>query len=272
MWIGYLQYAPIRGALKENLALLRRLLESELSRRHVDLLVLPELCNSGYNLKTRERTLAAAEPVQDSRFIDALADICRRHKLHIVSGFNERDGERCYNSAVLIGPSGYLGRYRKLHLFLNEKDLFEPGDVGLPVFDIGLCKLGMLVCFDWMFPEAWRILALKGADVICHPSNLVLPGFCQKAVPVHALVNRIFAITGNRIGSEEELTFTGLSTIAGPKGDVLLQGPQAEVHFGACEIDPTRARDKRITARNDAFLDRRPDLYDALSAPQAARS
>src|SRR5688572_23423319 len=118
MWIGYLQYAPIRGAAKENLAVLGELLERQLSRARVDLLVLPELSNSGYQLKTRERALAAAEPVEDSRFIDHLADICRRYSLHMVSGFNERVGERCYNSAVLIGPSGYIGRYRKLHLFL----------------------------------------------------------------------------------------------------------------------------------------------------------
>ena len=127
----------------------------------------------------------------------------------MVSGLNERDGDRLYNSAVLVGPEGYVGRYRKLHLFMNEKDYFQPGDAGLPVFDIGACKVGMLVCFDWQFPEAWRVLALKGADVICHPANLVLPGLAQRAVPIHALTNRVYVVTGNRTGTEGGLDLHG---------------------------------------------------------------
>ena len=147
---------------------------------------------------------------------------------------------------------------------MNEKDYFEPGDVGLPVFDIGVCKLGMLVCFDWIFPEVWRILALKGVDVICHPSNLVLPGFAQRSVPIHALTNRVYVVTANRIGMEGDLVFTGLSMIANPKGDVLVQALQMEEEVGIVDVDVGLARDKMITARNDIFADRRPNDYAFL--------
>ena len=180
-------------------------------------------------------------------------------------GFNERHNALLYNSAILIGPKGYIGKYRKLHLFMNEKDYFKPGDVGLPVFDIGLCKIGMLVCFDWIFPEVWRILALKGAEIICHPSNLILPGFAQKAVPIHALTNRVYIVTANRIGTEGDLSFTGLSTIADPKGEILVQASQAEEEVGIKDIDITMARDKMITHRNDVFSDRRPGEYSLLT-------
>jgi predicted amidohydrolase len=110
----------------------------------------------------------------------------------------------------------------------------------------------------------WRILALKGVDIICHPSNLVLPGLAQSAVPIHALTNRIFVVTANRIGAERDLLFTGLSTIADPRGTVLLQASPLEEEVGIVEIDPGLARDKSITARNDVLCDRRPDEYSLL--------
>jgi predicted amidohydrolase len=230
-----------------------------------DLVVLPELCNSGYNFASPQQAWATSEPLDESIFLQFLEAQCQRYNLHIVSGFNERDGDRLYNSAVLVGPLGYVGRYRKLHLFMNEKDFFEPGDVGLPVFDLGHCRVGMLVCFDWLFPEVWRILALKGADIICHPSNLVLPGLAQRAVPIHALANRVYVVTANRVGSEGNLLFTGLSTIASPGGGVLVQASPSEEEAGLAQIDISLARDKNITPRNNVVTDRRPEEYSFLA-------
>ena len=124
--------------------------------------------------------------------------------------------------------------------------------------------LTLLVCFDWQFPEVWRILALQGADVICHPSNLVLPGLAQRAVPIHALTNRVYTVTANRVGVEGDLRFTGLSTIAGPRGDVLCQASPTEEEVGLVEVDLTLARDKAVTPRNHIFADRRPAEYTLL--------
>ncbi len=258
MKIGFIQLAPVLGDVRATIQKIDQLLHGcEIA----DILVLPELCNSGYNFVSHEQAYETSEEIENSIFIQFLEEKCSQLNLYLVSGFNERHKEVLYNSAVLIGPSGYIGRYRKLHLFMNEKDYFTPGNTGLPIYDIGLCKIGMLVCFDWVFPEVWRTLALKGAEIICHPSNLVLPGIAQKTVPIHALTNRVYTVTANRIGTERELSFTGLSTIANPTGDILIQASQKEEEVEVADVDITVARDKMITERNDIFADRRPEQY-----------
>lgn len=259
MRIGFVQLAPVLGNRQTTIARLDRLFASVGA---ADLLVLPELCNSGYHFSSRQQAWETSEEISDSVFVRYLESVCAARNLYLVSGLNERDGGDLYNSAVLVGPRGYVGRYRKLHLFMDEKDYFRPGD-GLPVLDIGACRVGMLVCFDWIFPEAWRILALKGADVVCHPANLVLP-FAQRAVPVHALTNRFYTVTANRVGQEGDLVFTGCSTIADIQGNVLLQASESEERVGVVDVDVALARDKRITPRNDVLRDRRTDQYELL--------
>ncbi len=261
MRVGFIQFAPVLGDVSASI----EKLDAHLTRAvDADLWVLPELCNSGYNFTSWSQAWQTAEEIGSGPFVGYLTSICRERGCYVVSGLNERAGDRLYNTAVLVGPEGVVGHYRKLHLFLHEKDFFEPGDAGLPVFDIGLCRVGMLVCFDWLFPEVWRILALEGADLICHPSNLVLPGLAQRAVPIRALTNRVYVVTANRIGTEGDLTFTGQSTLAGPRGEILLQASPSEEEIGVIDLDVSLARDKRITARNHIFGDRRPDLYSSL--------
>ncbi|HWR82504.1 MAG TPA: nitrilase-related carbon-nitrogen hydrolase [Candidatus Deferrimicrobium sp.] len=261
MKVGFVQLAPVLRDLQATIRTIEALIPAT---GPADLLVLPELCNSGYDFRSAKEAWDCSESVKDSVFIRYLESLSAKRHCHIVSGFNERDGDRLYNSAVLVGPDGYIGAYRKLHLFLNEKDLFTPGDIGLPVFDIGLCKIGITICFDWIFPEIWRILALEGADLICHPSNLVIPGLAQRAVPIHALTNRVFVITANRIGTEGELTFTGRSIIADPRGAVLIEASGASEKVGIVDIDIELARDKMMTPRNHLLADRRPEEYRRL--------
>ena len=261
MKIAIVQFAPVLSNLKTTLQVLTPLLSKT---KAAELIVLPELCNSGYNFRSKKHAWESAEEISKSKFIDFCCEAARKYNQYIVSGFNEKDNNDLYNTSVLIGPQGYIGRYRKLHLFMKEKDFFKPGNEGLPVFDIGICKLGMLVCFDWMFPEAWRVLALNGADVIAHPSNLVLPGYAQSAVPVHALINKVFIITTNRIGTEANLTFTGMSTIADPSGKVLFQASKDKEEIGLEDIDISKSRNKWITPRNHALQDRRIDFYSEL--------
>ena len=265
MKIGLIQMNPVLGDTDANIAKIDTLLKDT---READLVVLPELCHCGYNFDSKQQAFDTSENISDSRYIEFLTERCRRYEQHIVSGLNERDSDRLYNSAVLVGPEGVTGTYRKLHLFYNEKDFFAPGDKGLPVFDIGSCKIGMLICFDWIFPEAWRVLALGGADIVCHPANLVIPELCQRAVPVHAVTNRIFVVTANRIGVEGDLTFTGRSTIAGPKAEVLFQASADKEETKTLAIDIALARDKNATPRNNLFEDRRPDQYAAVTAPR----
>ena len=257
---AFIQFAPYLGDLNKTIILLDKLIDKSKS---ADLLVLPELANSGYNFNSKEQAFQLAESINNSKFIRFLHDKCRRHDLYIVSGFNENDNGKLYNSAVLIGPNGYIGKYRKIHLFMNEKDIFSRGNLGFPVFDIGFCKIGMLVCFDHFFPEAWRILALKGAEVICHPSNLITK-YAQKVVPVHALINRVFVITANRIGKEKELEFTGKSIIVNTVGEILYQAHEDAEDICIIEIDPGISKDKMITPGNHILNDRIPEEYSEL--------
>jgi predicted amidohydrolase len=263
MRLAAIQFAPALHDLHATLGALQPHLDAACE---ADLIVLPELCNSGYNLPDRPTALAAAEPVAASAFLDHLAAFCAQHHCEIVTGFCEREREALYNSAVLVDANGPVETYRKLHLFMNEKDFFTPGDRGLPVVERPYGRVGMQVCFDWAFPEAWRALAMQGADIIAHPSNLVLPGRCQRAIPIHAMLNRVFIITGNRIGTEGALTFTGQSIIASPAGEVLAEAAQDNACVITAVIDPNAAHDKMLTPRNHAFDDRRADVYGSAGA------
>lgn len=229
-----------------------------------DLFILPELANSGYNFENINAAKAAAESVDSSPFLNAMIELARTKNALIATGFCERDAGKLYNSSALVGPKGIIGTYRKLHLFLNEKKLFSAGNQGLPVFETDLGKIGMLICFDWMFPEAWRKLALKGAQLIAHPSNLVLP-YCQSVVPSYALVNRCFIATANRTGSEKDLTFSGQSILANPNGEVILKASSDKSQVLSAEIDLSLSDNKFITEMNNAFDDRRIDVYGNLN-------
>ncbi|HKW85526.1 MAG TPA: nitrilase-related carbon-nitrogen hydrolase, partial [Nitrospiraceae bacterium] len=171
------------------------------------------------------------------------------------------------NSAVLVSPSGLLGVYRKAHLFYEETLFFSPGETGFQVWDIGSAKVGVMICFDWFYPEAARTLALKGAEILCHPSNLVLP-HCPDAMVTRCLENRVFCITANRIGFEERggkdrLTYIGNSEIVTPRGRILHRAPLDQEQLTILEIDPTEARNKSLNPYNDLLRDRRKHLYEA---------
>lgn len=260
MKVSFVQFQPLLGKPDETIERLQKLLPQTSGS---DLIVLPELANSGYNFISREQAYELSEEIEKSRFLSYLEQWSKETGVYIVTGINEREKGLLYNSSVLIGPDNIIGKYRKIHLFMNEKDIFEPGNFGLPVFKIENYNLGMLICFDYLFPEIWRILALKGADIICHPSNLVTP-YGQKVVPSHCIINRIFAITANRIGTEGNITFSGGSIICSPEGENLATGPENNECVGTVEIDIAQARNKWITERNHAINDRRPDQYSGL--------
>ncbi len=261
MKAGFLQTDPVFGRIEENV---ERAVEM-LSAMDSDLVVLPELFNTGYQFTSRDEALGLAEEVPGGFTTKRLLSAAASQKKIIVAGVAEREGEKVYNSAVLISPGGLMGLYRKAHLFSREKEFFSPGDTPFEVFEVMGLRLGMMICFDWIFPEAARTLALKGADIICHPSNLVLP-YCPDAMITRSIENRVFSITANRVGREERiegepLTFIGSSRIISPSGTVLLSAANAGPECGVVEINPLEARDKKITAANDLFKDRRTDLF-----------
>ncbi len=260
MKIALVQTEPIFGDLEGNL----QVVSDVLADCRADLCILPELAFTGYQFRDAEELGGLAES-RDGRQVRALRSMARQTGGALVAGFAEVDQGRFYNSAVLVDASGLLGIYRKVHLFDREKELFTPGDMGFPVFEYRGVVVGLMICFDWLFPEAARSLALAGAQVIVHPANLVLP-YCQDAMVTRALENRVFVATANRVGIEERLdgerlVFSGKSRLVGPDGTVLLDAPQGRTGLFSAEIDPARADDKAITSRNHVLADRRTEQY-----------
>ncbi len=261
MKLTVVQFQPKLLDVQGNVARLLSILENVDS----DLVVLPELVSSGYVFGSRAEVFGVAESVGEGHTYQSFAELARKRNTSIVYGFPERSGEVVYNSSVLINPDGSYYVYRKIHLFDREKLFFEPGD---GIFEVHRAKhdvkIGMMICFDWQFPEAARSLALAGAQIICHPANLVLP-WCQEAMKLRSLENRVFSITANRIGREvngdASASFTGCSQILSPMGEVLLRLGNNEEAAVTIEINADRALNKQITGRNDAFADRRPECY-----------
>jgi predicted amidohydrolase len=261
--IGFYQFRPLFGKVNHNLNKVLQTLE----QLEADIMVLPELAFTGYNFANRVELEKVAENPSGSLTIKALIDLCNRKKMVVVSGFAEKDGNKIYNSAVLIGPRGLIHVYRKIQLFFKEKEIFEPGNIPLQIHRIKGIKLGMMICFDWIFPEVTRSLALMGADLLCHPANLVL-SYCQEAMKTRCLENGIFAITANRIGADQRphgiMKFTGNSQIVAPKGDLIYRARSQREEVYITEIDPRQAREKNMTELNNLFTDRRPEFYKKI--------
>jgi len=266
MKAGFYQSNPAFGSKEENF----REVFGAVSRADLDLLVLPEFFAAGYQFRSKEEVAALSEVIPGGATTEFLLELARAGSMHVVAGLPERAGERLYNSAVLVGPKGVIGLYRKTHLFFEEKLYFSPGDTGFRAWDLPWGRLGVMICFDWFFPESLRTLALMGAEVVAHPSNLVLP-YCPRSMPTRCLENRVYAVTANRIGTEDRkeghgLTFIGQSRIVAPDGSVLAEGPERDLCLGVAEIEPSRARAKALNPYNDLFADRRPEMY--LTRPE----
>ena len=254
MRVAYLQTNPRMLRVGENVeAALRRL-----ARVEADLIVLPELFNTGYNVRSISEIRRVAEPVPGPTTA-ALSFMARAKGCAIVAGLAERDGARLYNSAVLVTPTR-VERYRKVHLFKDEKRFFSPGNLGFRVWSVRGVRIGVMVCFDWFFPESMRTLALKGAEVVAHPANLVLP-YCPEAMKTRCLENGVFAVTADRVGTERGLRYIGRSQVVDTRGRVLKRAGATDEASGVVAIEPGEAREKRLNRFNDLLGDRRPSAY-----------
>ncbi|MFX1340772.1 MAG: nitrilase-related carbon-nitrogen hydrolase [Promethearchaeota archaeon] len=259
MLIGYVQTAPIFGEKKQNFMQIEDLLKD----KKADLIVLPELFATGYTFISKDEAVNLAENIDGitSKFLKKIANLTNAI---IVGGFAEKDGNKIYNSAMLVSKTEVIGVYRKIHLYYKEKLWFSPGDKKLKVYEINNFKVGMMICFDWIFPETTRSLALLGADIIAHSANLVL-SFCQKAMVTRCLENRVFAITSNRIGNEirgeDNFNFTGCSQITSYNGEVLSSAPADKIYVDFIEIQLEKARNKNLNEFNELFTDRKPKYY-----------
>ncbi|MEM7027425.1 MAG: nitrilase-related carbon-nitrogen hydrolase [Pseudomonadota bacterium] len=260
MKVGYYQFRPIFGKPKQNCKKIIKTLKCV----EADLIVLPELALSGYYFQNKNEALKYSEEPDNSLFLDSLCELALKRNMHLVIGFAERRKDSIYNSSALIGPNGIEHIYRKIHLFSEEKYIFEQGDIPFKINTINDVRVGMIICYDWAFPEAIRTLALQGAQIICQPANLVL-NYCQQTMIARATENRVFIITGNRYGQDKRphgtLKFTGRSQIVAPGGDLLHRSSAQREAIYICHIDPTEADNKSITKHDHLFDDRRAEFY-----------
>lgn len=261
--VGFIQSNPIFGDIRNNVEAVIQ----KLSSQKAELIVLPELFSTGYQFISKEEVRELSEEIPSGFTTQKLSEFSKTNSVYIVAGLAEKHKDVFYNSAVLTGPDGFIGVYRKTHLFFKEKLWFSPGDTGFRVWKTPIGTIGIMVCFDWFFPESTRTLALKGADIIAHPANLVLP-YCPDAMLTRCLENRVFAVTANRTGSEKrgeekELKFIGSSEIVSPKGNILCRASTENEEYMQAEINIIEAKNKDLNSFNNIFSDRRKDLYNS---------
>src|SRR5262245_9835766 len=243
------------------------------------LVLFPECILTGYSYDDRDHALAQAEPVPGPATA-ALAEDCRRLGVWAVVGLLERDGDRLYNACALVGPGGQVHGYRKVHLpCLGVDRLVTPGDRPFAVHDLGGLRVGLTICYDGSFPEASRVLALLGADLVLLPTNW--PEGARRTamylVPARALENHIYYTAANRVGEEGGFRFIGQSRIADVTGDLLAVADHDAETILFAEVDPERARQKKIVHIPGRYEinrlgDRRPEMYGPLGTRSGNRA
>lgn len=240
----------------------------EASQKDADLIVFPELALTGY--LCRDLVYELAEPLPEGPSVKRIAKIAKHENVHVAFGMIEHSQKAnavIYNTAVLVGPSGFLGKYRKMHLpthsVFEEKRYFRPG-YETPVFKTSLGKIGMIICYDVYFPELTRILKLKGAQlIICiSASPSTRRGFFEALTVARAMENTVFLAFTNLVGIEDGLQFWGGSRLVAPSGNVITQAKYDEEDLIVAKLN--YADMKRVEAFVPTLRDLRPDLFDEM--------
>jgi predicted amidohydrolase len=261
-----IQFEPTLFSKSANLEALLRLTR-EAAAAGAKLIVTPEMATTAYCWATRDEVASDVEPVPGAT-TERFAEIAADHDCWIVVGLAEVDPETgiYYNSAVLIGPEGPVGLYRKTHAYISEPKWAKDGDMGLPVFETPIGRIAMTLCMDACYPETARVPALAGADVICFPTNWLSEKSPSPSWMARAAENDVFLIAANRYGLERGVQFSGGSAVIDPDGSVQSVLDTGDgIVWGW--IDPARARDKHPfpDRSEDLIADRRPDAYGAMT-------
>ena len=238
------------------------------------LVVYPECAVTGYCFESKSEAMFVAEPVSGPSTTKLLA-AAKQHNKFLAYGMLESDGDKLYNSCLLIGPSGIVGVYRKIHLpFLGVDRFVDAGTDPMAVFEIGGLRVGIHICYDASFPEATRVLALKGADLIILPTNWP-PGadtFAEYLPNARALENHVYFMAVNRVGEERGFRFIGTSKFCLPTGRAPSFGDGESECVVSGTVQPHIVRNKRLVRVPgkhliDRFADRRPEQYGLLAEP-----
>ncbi|MFW9801752.1 MAG: nitrilase-related carbon-nitrogen hydrolase [Candidatus Thorarchaeota archaeon] len=264
------QMNPRIGDTRGNMIKMVSLLESA-EKQDVDLIVLPECANSGYVFENREEVLSLSEEIPNGPFSKKLASWSKNGSM-VIAGLVEKTPEGPYDSAVAFGNGKHLATYRKIHLFGKEKEWFLPGNKEPQLIEFNEYRFGVIICFDWAFPELSRILSLKGAQILAHPANLLL-SYSNRAMITRSIENHIFTATSSRVGEDRGLRFIGGSQVTDPRGHILFRMDYEEEGVAWVDIEPSAA-DSKIIRGNDivkdanVLVDRRPDLYGRITEPE----
>jgi len=255
------QYEPALHMKQKNEAAQLKL-TVEAARNGAKLIVLPEMNQVGYCFTSREEISPYVEPVPGPT-TERYAEVARRHEAHIVVGLAEVNPEtkNYYNSQALVGPDGFIGKYRKTHSYISEPRWAKDGNLGFPVFSTEIGNLGMLVCMDYHFFESSRVSSLKGADVMCFSSAWLDERGPPPVWMTRSFENGIYAVCADRWGLERGVQFTGGSCILNPDGSIQSWRDAGDgIVYG--EIDIDRARNKEFPVGDDDRLkDRLPENY-----------
>ncbi len=271
--VAAVQMEPKLGRIEGNL---ERIVDriADAARGGARLVVFPECALSGYGFASREEGLAHAVTVESAPVRRVIA-ACGQHGCFCVFGMLERDGSRLFNACLLTGPDGLVATYRKVHLPFLGIDMFaDPGDTPFAVHDAGGVKVGMHICYDGAFPEPARVMSLLGADLLVLPTNWPTHSECaaEHMIPTRAMENTVYVMAVNRVGEESGFRFIGASSIVDPSGRRLAQAGADSEETLFAEIDPSRARTKRLVrvpGRHEInrIADRRPGFYQVLTEP-----
>jgi predicted amidohydrolase len=238
------------------------------------LTVFPECTTTGYCFESLNEAVEVAQPLMGENF-QCVYQMCVELDTMVVFGFLELVEEGVYNTVAMVGPSGLIASYRKIHLpFLGVDRFTLPGDRPFTVVDTAIARIGLNICYDSSFPEAARALAIEGADLIALPTNWPpTSGLAAEIIPnARALENHVYFMAINRIGSERGIDFVGKSKICDPTGRSLAFANHAREEILFAEIDPQFARQKHLVNvpgvhEVDRLRDRRPEFYGPLLKP-----
>lgn len=266
------------GTPKETLKRMLAYID-EAAEQGAELVILPEGIYQGYIFESYEEACLYAEEVPSGTMPQTLIQKAQEKDIYIIAGLYEKEGLVLYNSAVFVGPEGYIGTYRKMHMWGTEKLYCDSSETGFPVFDTRLGKIGIMICYDLWFPETCRLLALQGADLICTPTGWVkdeqivtyedLP-MANILCMANSHCNGVYIAAAARVGEERGTQWVANSIITDPHGAILARASADREEIIYADVDLRRAKETRNWgSRTHIITDRRRDQYDEMLGYQA---
>lgn len=258
-----IQFEPVMGEDEQNRARLLAMLE-EAAATGARLIVAPEMAPCAYCFQDRAEIAPHVETVPGP-LTDRLIDVAGRHGCVIVAGLAEVDPDTdlYFNTVAVVGPEGYIGKYRKIHQFAADAKWSLEGDLGFPVWDTPVGRIGVEICMDAIYPESGRLLALRGAQIICFPTNWIgSGGLPSERWITQAYENGTYLVAADRWGEERGVQFQGGSCIVAPDGAVEASATTGDtIVYGTIDLARTEHRLFAAGSAEDKLADRRPALY-----------